>query len=162
MFYLSSEEVAEILRLLDATSHDELTLETDRLQMVFRRGAAGGWTQETQTLRPGRILLFEHTGESGRTAAPAGEVRDQGDADAVEIRSPLPGTFYRAPKPGAAPFVEVGSQVHRHSVVAIVETMKLMNSIHAGAEGQIAEICVANGEFVEPTTVLMRIRAARP
>jgi acetyl-CoA carboxylase biotin carboxyl carrier protein len=127
VFPFSSEEVAEILRLLDATSHDELTLETDRLHVVFRRGAAGGWTQETRTLRTGQIILLKHADEPGQDVAPAGDFEDQGDADAVEIRSPLPGTFYRAPKPGAAPFVEVGSHVRQHSVIAIVETMKLMN-----------------------------------
>jgi acetyl-CoA carboxylase biotin carboxyl carrier protein len=51
--------------------------------------------------------------------------------------------------------------VEPDTVVAIVETMKLMNSIHAGAKGDITEICVANGDFVEPSTVLIRLRAPR-
>src|SRR5690606_16678841 len=111
----------------------------------------------------GRAALFlegvknekqaQATAASGVTSAAAG---------AVEIRSPIAGTFYRAPKPGADPFVEVGSRVEPGTVVAIVETMKLMNSIHAGAAGEIAEICAANGEFVEPATVLIRLKARTP
>jgi len=69
----------------------------------------------------------------------------------------MPGTFYRAPRPGAAPFVEVGSVVSEDTVVAVVETMKLMNPVHAGTRGRVAEICVANAEPVTQGTVLLRI-----
>jgi acetyl-CoA carboxylase biotin carboxyl carrier protein len=77
----------------------------------------------------------------------------------VAVRAPLPGTFYRAPRPGAEPFVEVGSPVTAETVVCIVETMKLMNSVHAGVDGTVAEICLANAEFAANGTTLMRIEA---
>ena len=76
----------------------------------------------------------------------------------VVVRAPLPGTFYRAPRPGAAPFVEVGSRVDRDTVVGIVETMKLMNSVSAGVDGTVAEICLGNAEFAARGTTLLRIR----
>ena len=76
----------------------------------------------------------------------------------IEIRPPIMGTFYRAPQPGAAPFVEVGSRVAPETVVGIVETMKLMNSVYAGAPGTVSEICVANGEVVDAQRVLMRLK----
>ena len=76
------------------------------------------------------------------------------------MRAPLPGTFYRAPRPGAAPFVEVGSTVEPATVIGIIETMKLMNSVHAGASGVIEQICVGNAEPAERDAVLMRIRVA--
>ena len=60
--------------------------------------------------------------------------------------------------PGAPPFVEVGSRVEPDTVVAIVETMKLMNSVPAGVGGTVAEILLANAEFAERDAVLMRIR----
>ncbi len=86
-----------------------------------------------------------------------------GDAglELVAVRAPLPGTFYRAPRPGAAPFVEVGSQVGVDTVIGIVETMKLMNSVPAGVAGTVAEFCVANGEFAGHGATLLRIRADR-
>lgn len=160
--YFTSEEIEEILRLLDATSHDELAIEVAPGEIVFQRGKEGGWTQETRTREAHVAILLEGAnGEKRRPVATADEAAPT-EAGVIEIRSPLAGTFYRAPKPGADPFVEVGSRVKPETVVAIVETMKLMNSIHAGAEGDIAEICVANGEFVEPTTVLIRCKAPRP
>jgi acetyl-CoA carboxylase biotin carboxyl carrier protein len=73
------------------------------------------------------------------------------------VTAPLPGTFYRAPRPGAEPFVQVGDAVTADTVVAIVETMKLMNSVHAGAAGRVARICVGNGEFASLGTTLMLI-----
>ena len=74
------------------------------------------------------------------------------------VRAPLPGTFYRAPMPGAPPFVEVGRRVEPDTVVGIVETMKLMNSVAAGAAGTVAEIPVGNAEFAERGAVLVWIR----
>ena len=67
------------------------------------------------------------------------------------------GTFYRAPKPGAPAFVEVGAEVTEDTVIGIIETMKLMNSASAGASGKIVEILAANGEIVEAGQVLMRL-----
>jgi acetyl-CoA carboxylase biotin carboxyl carrier protein len=83
------------------------------------------------------------------------------DAGLVAVRAPLPGTFYRAPRPGAAPFVEVGSRVGADTVIGIVETMKLMNSVPAGVAGVVAEFCVANAEFTAQGAALLRIRADR-
>ena len=81
------------------------------------------------------------------------------DSQLVAVRAPLPGTFYRAPRPGAAPFAEVGSQVGADTVIGIVETMKLMNSVPAGVAGVVAEFCVTNAELVAQGAALLRIRA---
>lgn len=79
-------------------------------------------------------------------------------ADVRDIVSPLPGTFYRAPQPGARPFTEVGGDVEPTSVVAIIETMKLMNPVYAGTAGTVTQICLDDGRFAEQGTVLMRVR----
>jgi len=76
----------------------------------------------------------------------------------VAVRAPMVGTFYRAPKPGAPPFVDVGSTVGEHTVIGIVETMKLMNSVSAGVSGKVVEICVADGELIQAQHILMRVR----
>ena len=90
---------------------------------------------------------------------PAGGAPDAPVPDGLRaVRTPLPGTFYRAPMPGAPPFVEVGSRVEPDTVVGIVETMKLMNSVCAGARGTVAEILLANAQFAERDTALMWIR----
>ena len=85
--------------------------------------------------------------------------QDLAGQELVAVPTPLPGTFYRAPRPGAAPFVEVGSRVSADTVIGIVETMKLMNSVHAGVDGTVAEFCVQNAEFAAHGATLLRIRA---
>jgi acetyl-CoA carboxylase biotin carboxyl carrier protein len=74
-----------------------------------------------------------------------------------DVVTPLLGTFYRAPQPGAPPFVDVGSRVEQDTVVAIIETMKLMNPVYAGTTGTVGEICLGDGQFAEQDAVLMRI-----
>ena len=98
--------------------------------------------------------------EARETGVAAGDGGHE-DAGLVGVRAPLPGTFYRAPRPGAAPFVEVGSRVGADTVIGIVETMKLMNSVPAGVAGVVAEFCVANAEFAAQGATLLRIRADR-
>jgi acetyl-CoA carboxylase biotin carboxyl carrier protein len=97
-------------------------------------------------------------GDGSRAGAGEG---DEAEGELAAVRAPLPGTFYRAPRPGAAPFVEVGSRVGADTVIGIVETMKLMNSVPAGVAGVVAEFCVANAEFAAQGAALLRIRADR-
>jgi acetyl-CoA carboxylase biotin carboxyl carrier protein len=73
------------------------------------------------------------------------------------VRAPLVGTFYRAPQPGAEPFVDVGDVVELGQTLGIVEAMKLMNHIVAEVAGEVVEICVKNGEPVEFDQPLLRI-----
>ena len=110
-------------------------------------------------------LSLRRTGTGWARSVPAPSTVDRPEERAaardttglVEVRTPLLGTFYRAPKPGAPPFVEVGSAVTPETVVGIVETMKLMNSVYAGARGRVVEICLADAAFAEQDAVLMLI-----
>lgn len=157
---LTHDDVQEILRLLEASSFDELRLETERFRLILRRGNEGAWTQEAETraaAQPARAAAA-----AANPAAPLVSPAAPLAAGTLEIRPPIVGTFYRAPKPGAPPFVEVGSVVREDTVVAIIETMKLMNSIPAGVRGRVVEICVADAEFVEQDRVLMRVQAETP
>jgi acetyl-CoA carboxylase biotin carboxyl carrier protein len=159
---LTHDDVQEILRLLDASPFDELILETDRFKLTLRRSGAGGWTQERQTLGAAHLSASARspaaTPQPAQASIPASQPAPR--ADVIEIRPPIMGTFYRAPQPGAAPYVEVGSRVAPDTVVGIVETMKLMNSVYAGAGGTVSEICAANGEVVDAQRVLMRLKPA--
>jgi acetyl-CoA carboxylase biotin carboxyl carrier protein len=178
---LTNDDVADILALLDSLPYDELDLETPRFRLTLRRTPAG-WTQSTQVLSPpasaapasaapldgdgrgaGRADEAGGIGEgdAGEGGDGGGDGDGEDDAGVVAVRAPLPGTFYRAPRPGAAPFVEVGSRVGADTVIGIVETMKLMNSVPAGVAGVVAEFCVANAEFAAQGAALLRIRADR-
>lgn len=173
---LTNDDVAEILALLDSLPYDELDLQTPRFRLTLRR-TPGGWTEESQSLAdPTPVTPAPNGSPAGRQprdssaplsadisemSAERGGGRSAGDrAGMVAVAAPLPGTFYRAPRPGAAPFVGVGDAVTEETVVAIVETMKLMNSVHAGARGRVAEVCLENAEPVTQGTTLMWIEPA--
>lgn len=77
--------------------------------------------------------------------------------DLIEVRSPIVGTFYRAPSPNADPYVSVGSQVSKGNVLCIIEAMKLMNEIECEVEGKISKILVENAQPVEYNQVLFLV-----
>jgi acetyl-CoA carboxylase biotin carboxyl carrier protein len=77
------------------------------------------------------------------------EEKEEKKENLIEIKAPMVGTFYRAPSPGAKPFVEVGDTVNPGDVVCIIEAMKLMNEIKSEVSGKIKEILVENGQPVE-------------
>jgi acetyl-CoA carboxylase biotin carboxyl carrier protein len=186
---LTNEDVADILALLDSLPYDSLDVETPRFRLKLRRAPGGGWTEESQVLaEPAQLTpapngasvtpsvtsgISEMPDGARGTAAPgsagtsdpdgaAGHHGEPGGAaqGLAVVAAPLPGTFYRAPRPGADPFVQVGDEVAPDTVVAIVETMKLMNSVHAGTTGRVARICADNGEFAPLGTTLMLIEPA--
>jgi acetyl-CoA carboxylase biotin carboxyl carrier protein len=162
---LSNEDVQDILRLLDSLPYGELTLQTGSFTLRLRRSAQGDWTQETQVLPADPDGSSASPGKAaarGSTAAPGGarlapEVAAGHAEGMCEVLAPLLGTFYRAPQPGAEPFVDIGSHVEADTVVAIIETMKLMNPVYAGTAGTVSEICLDDGQFAERDTVLMRV-----
>lgn len=78
--------------------------------------------------------------------------------EGTEIKSPMVGVFYAAPSPEAEPFVKVGSTVKKGDVLCIIEAMKLMNEITAEQDGTITEVCMKNGDVVEYSQVLFRIK----
>ncbi|MEV0811381.1 acetyl-CoA carboxylase biotin carboxyl carrier protein [Micromonospora sp. NPDC050200] len=106
--------------------------------------------------------------ETGRApdapaVAPASEVpapRPASRAGRIEVRSPMVGTFYRAPEPGAAPFVTVGDLVRPGQVVGIVEAMKLMNEVTAERAGRVVEVLVDDGRPVEYDQPLVALEPA--
>jgi acetyl-CoA carboxylase biotin carboxyl carrier protein len=74
------------------------------------------------------------------------------------VAAPLLGIFYRAPKPGEPPFVEVGARVETDTIIGIIEVMKLMNTVRAGVRGQVVAIPARNGELVEFGEALLFVR----
>jgi len=154
---LTNEDVQEILQLLDATSFNELRLETDRFKLALRRDGSGDWTQVLEILAEPNVIAQVVASPATPGRVDVAPMEGTANARLVEVRSSLPGTFYRAPQPGAPPFVEVGTMVEATTVVCIIETMKLMNSVRADVRGRVAEICLADAHFAVPGTVLMRI-----
>jgi acetyl-CoA carboxylase biotin carboxyl carrier protein len=143
---LTAADVAEIMRLVEQSGFDELTLEINGTKISLRRGA------------PVAIAAPEAAAPVPSAAATGTTTTAISDPTLQNLTSPLLGTFYRAPKPGAPPFVEVGAQVDTDTIVAIIEVMKLMNTVRAGVRGTVAEIVAVDGELAEYGATLMRIR----
>lgn len=102
-------------------------------------------------------------GASGTVEAPAEEAEREDEAEAGadlhEVKSPMVGTFYRAPAPDAPPYVEVGDPVKKGQTLCILEAMKLMNELESEVAGVVREVAVENAEPVEFGQVLFRIEA---
>jgi len=145
---LTAKDVAEIMRILEESSFDELTLEMDGVKLKLQRGSALPQLPDppaTPAAPPISPLLQPR-------------IKPPSEPGLVEITAPLLGIFYVAPKPGEPPFVEVGSKVGKQTVIGIIEVMKLMHTVHAGVKGDVAEILVRNGAAVEYGEILMRVR----
>jgi acetyl-CoA carboxylase biotin carboxyl carrier protein len=157
---LTAADVAEIMRLVEQSKFDELNLEIDGIKLTLRR--AGASAKFVPSLTPPGSLDAAAGAADAADGAGASAARCETavpvDANFKDITSPMLGTFYRAPKPGSAPFVEIGSVVHEDSVIAIIEVMKLMNTVRAGAKGVITQILPADETLVEFGEVLMRMR----
>jgi len=107
--------------------------------------------------------LFRHptagAANSAPAAAPAAEARASEDLHLV--KSPIVGTFYGSPSPGAEPFVEVGGYIEAGQTLCIVEAMKLMNEIESDMSGEVLRIFAENGQPVEYGQPLFGIRPSR-
>ncbi|HTZ99196.1 MAG TPA: acetyl-CoA carboxylase biotin carboxyl carrier protein [Candidatus Aquilonibacter sp.] len=150
---LTAKDVAEIMRLLEQSSFDSLSLEIDGVKLNLQRGsAAPARTAAALAAASPAAAELQPVHPAARKSKPPRE------AGLAEVTSPLLGVFYRAPKPGEPAFVEVGSKVNEHTVIGIIEVMKLMNSVHAGVKGEVVEILAANAELVEYGEILLRVR----
>lgn len=154
---LTAADVAEIMRLVEQSGFDELNLEIDGIKLNLRRGGAPEASHapsDPSSRAPSAPASIQPLQSPPVVnAAPAAV-----DPNVHDIPSPLLGTFYRAPKPGAPPFVDVGAQVEEETVVAIIEVMKLMNTVRAGVRGTVTEILVADGGLAEYGQALLRVR----
>jgi acetyl-CoA carboxylase biotin carboxyl carrier protein len=151
---LTAKDVEEIMKLLEGSSFDRLALEVDGLKLELERGGAGAPRPARQAAAPAPAPAAPAVAP----AAPTAQARRSTEAGLVEVKSPLLGIYYRAPKPGEPSFVEVGSKVDTETVIGIVEVMKLMNSVPAGVKGEVVEILGQNGELVEHGEVLLLVR----
>ena len=136
---IDRKEVEALIRLFERSDWHELRLETDGLKLVLSKDANAA-----------TLGLEAEGAAASATEDPPEPATEAVPADGLmPITAPNLGTFYRAPKPGVAPYVEVGQQVGEATKVCLIEVMKLFTPVRAGISGRIAKACVEDGEMVE-------------
>ena len=142
---LTYEDLVRLVELIKSTSHfSEFRLKVGEIEVSLRRsnGAA----------RPQPVLAPQDPIVSKKDW-----VQEHFAPGLHLVRAPMVGTFYRASAPDAEPYVEIGQEVEADGTVGIIEVMKLMNTIEAGARGVVKEILVENASAVEHGQVLLVI-----
>lgn len=154
---MNLKKIRELVKIGKENGVDEIEYKTlfSRIRIVFKHAPIPLGQYEyisnahSQSQVESRTSTQEKTEEKKTTKKP--------DKKYHEIRSPIVGTFYRAPSPGAPPFVEIGTKVKKGQVLCIVEAMKVMNEIESDVNGTIVDILVKNAEPVEYNQTLFLI-----
>ena len=149
------KDIKAIIDLMRKNSVSEFELEKQDFKIRLKRGTNG--TSSLGSLEEAPVLSYQQL----VPLPPAVSASAQAQPlliNEVEIKSPMIGTFYRAPSPEAAAYVEVGSEVNPETVVCIIEAMKVMNEIKAEAKGVITQVMVENAKPVEFGQPLFKIR----
>lgn len=146
---LNLEELKELFNLLKECKINEFELEKPGLKIKIKQGAerivqvSEGIELKTQAEKS--VLPIEVIEKT----KPIDESLEEEKIELHYITSPMVGTFYRAPSPGAEPFVDIGDKIKAGQVVGIIEAMKIMNEIEADVDGEVVAIYVGNAEPVE-------------
>ena len=155
------DQLKQILDLVREHELSEFEVEQDGLRLKIRKDVAGGLSCRSHrgTRRRSRPPPAARLRSPAASAAPTAR-RRAGDAEIelAVVKSPIVGTFYRSPEPGAPPFVEVGATVKKGQVLCIIEAMKLMNEIDSEYDGEIVNVYVENGQPVQYGERLFAIR----
>jgi len=150
------EEIKQIIALMKRNELTEFELEREGGKIRIKRGPNGSAQSDTAVIplpvQAAPVVVAPAAAAPVAAAAPAAPV------DTLDIKSPMVGTFYRAPSPEAAAFVEVGATVNEETVVCIIEAMKVMNEIKAEVKGVITEVLLENAKAVEFGQPLFRVR----
>ena len=156
--------VKKLLEMLDESTVDSMEISSDKGMRIR--------LSKTATVRPGAVYAAPAAAPapvaapapaapaSAAPAAPAAstEAASSPGGNATDVKSPMVGTYYGAPEPGAKPYVSVGQQVKQGQVLCIIEAMKIMNEIESEVSGTIVEVCAVDAHPVEYGQVLFRVR----
>ncbi len=142
---MNLKEIKEIINLMNENGLKEIEIEREGAKIRLKKET----DDSSEKVRIIPEYKFEQNAHPAPTAQPESTPEKTSSSKTVEIKSPMVGTFYRAPTPDAEPFVDVNQGVEIGQVVCIIEAMKLMNEIKSEAKGKIVEVLVENGEPVE-------------
>jgi acetyl-CoA carboxylase biotin carboxyl carrier protein len=160
---MTLDEIKQILDLVREHELAEFELEQEGVKLRVRKK---GQEAPAVVVSPAHSLSMPlvaaappAAGVSSPAEANPGEVADTEGVELAVVKAPIVGTFYRAPEPTAAAFVNVGDSVRKNQVLCLIEAMKLMNEITSEYDGEIVQIFVENGQPVQYGERLFAVRA---
>jgi acetyl-CoA carboxylase biotin carboxyl carrier protein len=156
------DDVREILALMRENGLSEFEIEREGLRLRLRKDAVPGvaGVSASPPVAPAVSALASAAAAAGGAASVAPVAPGDADVELAVVKSPIVGTFYRSPEPGASSFVEIGTAVKKGQVLCIIEAMKLMNEIDSEYDGEIVNIYVESGQPVQYGERLFAIRTA--
>ncbi|RLL48114.1 acetyl-CoA carboxylase biotin carboxyl carrier protein [Oceanobacillus piezotolerans] len=167
---LKVQEIRELIKLIDQSSIDEFTYESDGTTVSMKKSNTAPQvvreavintpvqTTDTKLVKPEPVIEARKEVDMEKENQKTEQENTSISSYDHEIVSPMVGTFYSSPTPESDPFVSIGSNVQKDTIVCIVEAMKLFNEIEAEVSGEIVEILVDNGELVEYGQPLFRVK----
>ena len=158
---MTLDEIKQILDLVREHELSEFELEQEGVKLRVRKK---GQDAPAVVLSPAHsmpmpVMAPATVATPAAVDAPATEVTETEGVELAVVKSPIVGTFYRAPEPTAAPFVSVGDTVRKNQVLCLIEAMKLMNEIVSEYDGEIVQVFVENGQPVQYGERLFAVRA---
>jgi acetyl-CoA carboxylase biotin carboxyl carrier protein len=166
---LNNKEIMEIINVLNESDFDELRLELTGFKLILSKNVLESPHSIPEPLgdkEQGRVSIGQpppdESEQERQGDVPAGpeDVAQDEEEGLIPIKAPLLGIFYRSPKPGAPPFVEVGDSVTEDDTICLIEVMKCFNTVKADVKGRIVKICAENNQMVEYNQTLYLIDPA--
>lgn len=161
------KHIKELMAVMGRTGTQRLMIKKDGFELMLERQENGRIIDSG--IDAGEDLIVRQEAALPRstmslpkgreTAASVGHSANESAADSSSsyVTSPMVGTFYSSPSPDDAPFIKPGDKIEKHTVVCIIEAMKVMNEVKAGVSGVVAEVLIESGHPVEFGTKLFRI-----
>ena len=155
------DEITKILDMMREHELSEFELEREHFKIRLRKHGGGHWVsaapQPQMPLAP--LMPGGPVAAGGAAGVPVLSAAEE-EMEFAVVKSPIVGTFYRAPEPDARPYAEVGDTVKKGQVLCIIEAMKLMNEINAEIDGEVVKVYVENGHAVQYGERLFAIKPA--
>ena len=153
-------DVEALMQLFEQSEWKELDLRMDGFELYLSKDPARRRSAPAPAVAAGAAVTPAPAAAAAAETPGAKLTPAAVPATWVAVKAPNLGTFYRAPKPGAAPYVEVGQSVSEVTEVCLIEVMKLFTSVRAGVAGTVRQVVVQDGEMVEHDQVLLYIEPA--
>ena len=155
---MNLDDIRKVLDLVREHDLAEFEIEQDGLKVRVRK--AGREVQIVPPVPVAAAAMPVSAPVAVPAAASAEPVEPPPEIDLAIVKSPIVGTFYRAPEPGAPNFVDVGTRVRKGQVLCIIEAMKLMNEIECDTDGEVTAVYVENGRPVQFGDRLFAVRVS--